>query len=305
MKLNKNLSLLHFTVFIWGFTAILGSLISIHALELVWYRMLIAGISLFIYLKISNKSLRINQTTFLRLFGIGCIVALHWVLFYYTIKISTISVALVTLSATALFISLLNPLINQSRLYKTDVIIGLVIIAGIYLIYHFESQYSIGILTGLLSSLTAAVFTLINEKQVKNRDAVTISAYQMLGGFMLLSAYLFVSSFFQKLNLAITINDLIYLLLLGVICTAFAYVSGVKVMKEISAYTVALITNLEPVYGICLAFLIFGNKEKMTGGFYAGAAVILTAVFIHPVLKKKLPKLRKSKNGLEAPLKKT
>lgn len=289
MRLNKNLLLLHITVFIWGFTAILGELITISAYELVWYRMLIAALSLGFYEKYLYKDRHpIDTRKAIKLLGIGGIVALHWFFFYHSIKTSTISVALICLSSTALFTSFLSPIFNKSRKFSLiDLITGLVIIIGIIFIFHFESGYTEGIIYGLICSFMAALFTILNEIEVKGLAASTIGYYEMLGGFICMSLYLFITSFSTDYQLAISMSDTIYLIILGTVCTALAYVFGVAVMKEISAYTVVLTTNLEPVYGIILAFLIFGKSELMTPGFYQGAFIILAAVFIYPFVKKR------------------
>ncbi len=287
MHLNKNLLLLHITVFIWGFTAIFGALISVSAYELVWYRMLIASISLLIYEYGWNKNRpKLSPKKQLILLGIGGIVALHWFFFYHSIKTSTISVALVCLSSTALFTSFLSPIFNKkAKISIVDLVIGLVIIVGIAFIFSFESQYTEGIIYGLIASFCAAIFTIFNEIEVKDLPASTIGFYEMMGGFILISLYLALTNSQNSYQLAISSSDFWYLLLLGTVCTALAYVTGVAVMKELSAYTVVLTTNLEPVYGIVLAVLIFGKRELMTAGFYQGAAIILLAVFVYPFVK--------------------
>lgn len=287
MHLNKNLILLHITVFIWGFTAIFGALITVSAYELVWYRMLIASISLAIYEYFwvkKDQKLVLNRQ--LKLLGIGGIVALHWFFFYHSIKTSTISVALVCLSSSALFASFLGPIFNKKKnISLVDVIIGLVIIIGIVLIFSFETKYTEGIIYGLLASLFATVFTILNEIEVKGLKASTIGKYEMIGGFICISIYMLITKDQNHYQLNISTSDLFYLLILGTVCTALAYVMGVAVMKELSAYTVVLTTNLEPVYGIILAVIIFGKRELMTTGFYQGAAIILVAVFVYPFVK--------------------
>ncbi len=287
MHLNKNLLLLHITVFIWGFTAIFGALISVSAYELVWYRMLIASLSLLIYEYGWNKNRpKLSPKKQLILLGIGGIVALHWFFFYHSIKTSTISVALVCLSSTALFTSFLSPIFNKkAKISIVDLVIGLVIIVGIAFIFSFESQYTEGIIYGLIASFCAAIFTILNEIEVQDLPASTIGLYEMLGGFLLISLYLALTNSQNSYQLAISSSDFWYLILLGTVCTALAYVTGVAVMKELSAYTVVLTTNLEPVYGIVLAVLIFGKRELMTAGFYQGAAIILLAVFVYPFVK--------------------
>lgn len=284
---NKNLLILHFTVFIWGFTGILGALISVDAVQMVWYRVLIATATLFIYFKFSKKSLKVTKKQFLKFFFTGAIVAVHWILFFHAIKVSTVSVTLVCLSSFTLFTAILEPLIKKQRIQIPDIIIGLIIILGIYLIFKFESKYTAGIIFGLSAALASSLFGTINSVLVQKSDALVISFYEITGAFIWISLYRLTdqSLFTEHFNLSAT--DWLYLTLLGTICTALAYVAGVSVMRTISAFQVALITNLEPVYGILLAFIFFGTKETMSVGFYLGAVIILGAVFLYPIYKKR------------------
>ncbi len=288
MRLNNNLLKLHVTIFIWGFTAILGALISLNALHLVWYRMLIAAVSMLVYIVVIGGKVALAPKQITKLLLVGGIVAAHWLTFFHAIKIANVSVALVSLSAAALFTSFMEPLWNRKKVYFPDIIAALFIILGIYLIFKFESNYTWGIITGLASALFAAIFTTINAKEIQNKSAEVISFYEMAGGFIVISLYLIFTQQINSSLLTISIADLGYLLVLGTVCTAMAYVMGVAVMKELSAYTVVLTTNLEPVYGIILAYFIFGEKEHMTAGFYFGAALILLTIFIYPILKKRL-----------------
>lgn len=283
---NKNLLILHFTVFIWGFTGILGALISVDAVQMVWYRVLIASITLFFYFKLSKTSLRITKKQFLQFLFTGSIVAVHWILFFHAIKVSTVSVTLVCLSSFTLFTAILEPLIKKQRIQIADIIIGLIIIIGIYLIFKFESKYTLGIILGLSAAVASSLFGTINSVLVQKSDPLVISFYEIMGAFLWITLYrLFDQTLFtERFNLSNA--DWLYLGLLGTICTALAYVAGVSVMRTISAFRVALITNLEPVYGILLAFIFFGNKETMSTGFYLGAIIILTAVFLYPLYKK-------------------
>ncbi|WP_437920920.1 DMT family transporter [Sphingobacterium sp. LRF_L2] len=286
---NKNVLILHLTVLIWGFTGVLGGLISISALHLVWYRVLIAALSLFIYFIFAGKSVHVTRDRLIQFLLVGGVVGLHWVLFFHAIKISTVSVTLVTLSSVTLFTSILEPLINKKRISKADVTIGVVIVFGIYLIFKFEFQYVWGILCGLACAVCASVFSILNARMVKHTSPTIITFYEMLGAFFWVSVMmLFTGDFSQEMWLHG--EDWAYLLLLGIICTAVAYVLGVAVMKELSAFTVALTTNMEPVYGILLAILIFGHKETMSLGFYIGAFIVLGAVFLYPYLKTKFAK---------------
>ncbi len=292
--ISRSLIILHITVFIWGFTGILGELITISAVPLVWYRVLIAFISLFIYFRVAKTDIRISRETFLKLFFTGAIVGAHWILFFLSIKISTVSVALVCFSSITLFTAILEPLLNKTKISLLEILTGLVIIGGISMIFAFESKYTMGIIVGLICSLCASLFAIINSKQVKNRPAPIIGFYELVGAWFWISLYMLFTNGFDS-GMRLSSMDAFYLFLLGTVCTSVAYVAGVSVMKELSAFRVALITNLEPVYGILMAFLFFGQKERMTIGFYAGAALVLTAVFLYPFIKNKVEKRKLSK----------
>lgn len=293
---HRNILILHFTVLIWGFTGVLGHLISVSALHLVWYRVLIAALSLFVYLGFTKTTIRIPIKDIFKFMGVGVLVGLHWVFFFHAIKISTVSVTLVTLSSLTLFTAILEPLFYKRKIAVGDVIVGIVIIFGIYLIFKFEFQYWQGIIFGLGAALVASIFSILNGKMVKHSSPTIITFYEMIGAFIGVSTVMALSGQFDS-GMLLSSSDLFYLILLGSVCTAFAYVLGVAVMKELSAFTVALTTNLEPVYGIVLAMLIIGQKEKMSVGFYAGAIIILGAVFLYPMIKTQLQK-RKSQTVL-------
>ena len=284
---NRNLAILHLTVLVWGFTGILGALISISATHLVWYRVLIAFITLFIYFRITKKSMAVSRDTFIKLFFTGAIVGAHWILFFQSIKSSTVSVALVCLSSLTLFTAILEPLLKKQKISRLEIFTGLLIISGIYLIFKFESQYTFGIICGLLSALCASLFSIINSKQVQNRPAPLISFYELIGAWVWISLFMLLTGDFTA-EMTLNMSDLSYLLILGTLCTSVAYVAGVSVMKELTAFRVALITNLEPVYGIILAFLFFGKREQMTGGFYAGAVIVMAAIFLYPFIKNRI-----------------
>lgn len=288
MPLSKNLLKLHVTVFIWGFTAVLGQLISKSALILVWYRLLIACITLFLFLIFKRTSFQFSRNSLIRYLGIGVLVATHWVFFYLSIKVSKISVALVALSSITLFTGILDPLLNRRKPSGLDIVVGLFIMSGILLIFRFEYQYSLGTILGLIAGLLASLFTIINSWEAKTNDTVLISFFELTGGFLFLSLFLYFNKNLNFESLKLYYSDLIYLLLLGIVCTAIAYVMAFAVMKTISPFTVNLITSLEPVYGIILALLFFGKSETLKPGFYWGALIILGSVFLHPVIQKAL-----------------
>ncbi len=282
---SRNLLILHLTVFVWGFTGILGALISISAVQMVWYRVLIASITLFAYFKLSKTNIKVTRTQFLKFFFTGSIVATHWIFFFHSIKVANVSVSLICLSSVTLFIAILEPLIKKHAISKGDIFVGLLIILGIYLIFKFETKYTTGIIFGLLSAVAASFFSTINSTLVQKNNPSIIGFYELAGAFFWISIYRLFDKSLLTETFSLSLTDWFYLLILGTVCTALAYVAGVSVMRTLSAFRVALITNLEPVYGIVLAFILFGQKEQMTGGFYLGSLLILAAVFIYPIYK--------------------
>jgi drug/metabolite transporter (DMT)-like permease len=283
---SRNLLILHLTVIVWGFTGILGQLISISATHLVWYRVLIAFISLFVYFKATGQTLQVTKQKLISFLLTGGLVGAHWVLFFESIKVSTVSVTLVCLSSVTLFTSLLEPLFYKRKVSKLEFLTGIFIIFGIYLIFKFEGQYVKGIVLGLLCALAASLFSIVNSLLVKKSNATQISFYEMVGAWLWISLFMFLTGDFTA-EMKWVGYDWVYLLLLGTVCTAGAYVAAVAIMRELSAFRVALASNLEPIYGILFAWIIFGQKEVMSLGFYAGALIILVSVFAYPLIKLK------------------
>ncbi len=290
MRTNlKNYIHLHFIVFIWGFTAVLGKLISIDALPLVWYRMGIASllIGLFIYFK--KYSLKVSKKTFFLLAIAGAALALHWVTFFWAIKISNVSIALATMSTGALFTALIEPIWYKRKFIWYELIFGLLVVAALFLIFKGDTQYGMGMLIAMVAALMGVVFTLINGQLVAKEKATIISFYELSIGAILVTLFLAFQSKIDSSLLDISYKDLLYILILASICTAYAFIGGVHVMKHISPYTVILTVNLEPVYGILMAFFIFGESEKMNPMFYLGAFVILATVIANGIIKNKRP----------------
>ncbi|WP_281542826.1 DMT family transporter [Maribacter aestuarii] len=280
-----NLIHLHFIVFIWGFTAILGKLISIDSLPLVWYRMGLASLFILVYIFLSKFDLKITKRT-LGWFSIGgIVVALHWVTFFLAIKVSTVSVALAMMSTGAFFTALMEPFWYGRKIIVYEVFFGLLVIIGLYLIFRVESKYAYGMVIALISAFLAAVFALINGKLVKTHKPSIISFYELGIGVLFLSLVLGVSGKFNSAFFVLNIMDWTYLLVLALACTAYAFIASVKIMRVLTPYTVMLTTNLEPVYGIILAWFIFGTDEKMNPLFYVGAAIILLTVIANGILK--------------------
>lgn len=282
---KKNLLILHLTVLVWGFTGILGALISISAVQLVWYRVGIASLSLLAYFVIKKVSIKVSYYQLIKFLCTGAIVAAHWIFFFHAIKIANVSVGLICLSSVTLFTAILEPLVKKYSISIGDIFVGLLIILGIYFIFKFETTYTLGIVFGLLSAITASAFSTINSTLVQRNDPIIIGFYELTGAFLWITIFRFFDASLFSENFDLPLTDWLYLLILGTVCTALAYVAGVGVMRTISAFRVALITNLEPVYGIILAFVLFSTKERMTPGFYLGSLLILAAVFIYPIYK--------------------
>ncbi|WP_026810224.1 DMT family transporter [Arenibacter latericius] len=289
----RNYLHLHFIVFIWGFTAVLGKLITIDALPLVWYRMGIAFLLIFVYVKFRKFSLRVPPRTLVMLIVAGIVIALHWVTFFMAIKVSNVSVALAIMSTGAFFTALMEPIWYGRKMIGYEVVFGLAVILGLYVMFNVQGNYVYGIVLALVSAFLSAVFSLINGKLAQEYKPSIISLYELGSGVLLLTIYLSFRGRYNEEFFTLTTTDWGYLFLLASVCTAYAFIASVKVMKFISPYTVMLTTNLEPVYGIILAFLIFGDSEKMNPGFYIGGIIILTTVMANGILKnrKKLKKI--------------
>lgn len=283
----KNYLHLHFLVFIWGFTAILGALISIDAIPLVWYRMLFAVIIVFIYFIIKKKSLSVGPKALLKFFIGGVIIAVHWIFFFSAIKVANVSVALIALSTGALFTSFIEPLFFRRRINFLELLFGLIVIAGLYIILNVEGDYTLGIIYALIASFLSVLFTVLNGLYIRKYEAEVISFYQLLFGVGFITVYVLFTTGFTFDKFALKSSDFMYLFILSSICTAYAFIVSVKIMKHLTPYTVILTLNLEPVYGIILAVLIFGEKEKMSTQFYIGATVILLIVVVNGILKNK------------------
>lgn len=279
----------HIAVILFGFTAILGKLISISAFQLVWWRVLFTAFSLIAFNAVRKGFQSSNKKNYLKFLLIGIIVGLHWVCFYGAIKFANASIALVTFATIALFTAFLNPLILRTRINKLDVIIGILIIPGMVLIVNnIDINLVTGFWLGILSAFLASLFTVYNKKYIKDADPILITFLEMSGAWIFLSLCLPFYIFGME-NTMKTPNwlDLVYLLILALLCTTLAYVLSLKALKHISTFESNLIYNLEPIYGIALAILILNEHKELTLNFYLGVALILSLIFIHPILTKK------------------
>ena len=276
---------LHLIVFIWGFTAILGALISLDALPLVWFRMSLAVIFIALYVYFKKIPLRIPLRTVIGLLIAGLVIALHWLTFFMAIKVSNVSVTLACISTGAFFTALLEPLFYKKKVVWYEVLFGVIVVIGLGIIFKVETKYVEGIALALTSAFLSATFSIINGTFAKTYNPSLISFYEIAGGVLFLSLFLLCTGGFSADFFMLTASDWGWLLLLSSICTAYAFIGSVKVMKFISPYTVMLTINLEPVYGITLAVLFFPGKEKMSFEFYIGALVILSTVIMNVIIK--------------------
>ncbi len=281
----KNYLLLHFIVFIWGFTAILGKLISIESIPLVWYRMAIGVLFITVYFIVKKRSFKITSKAALSFLISGIIIAVHWITFFEAIKVSNISIALVTMSTGAFFASLIEPIFFKRKINPIEILLGFLVIVGLYIIFNLESKYTMGIIYALISAALSALFAVLNGLFVKKYEADIISLYQLLFGVLGVTLFLGVSGEFTPSFFQLKATDWWYLIILGSICTAYAFISSVKVMKYLTPYTVMLTINLEPIYAIILALIIFKEDEQMDLTFYLGAFIVLFVVLLNGLLK--------------------
>jgi drug/metabolite transporter (DMT)-like permease len=290
---NKNLLLLHFIVFIWGWSPILGKLINIEgifAYQLVWFRMLLTVATVAIYLLIIKQSIKLPTKDILKLVGVGTIIAFHWFCFYNAINISNVSVTLVAFATGTLFTSIVEPIFYKRKIIRYEMAFGMIIIGAIALIFKVETQYAWGIIFGMLAALTSSFFTVFNGLLVKRIPSPVIVTYELAGGFVMLSLYLLFAGEFKPQFFQINTTGLIWLILLATIGTAYPFIASVNLMKKISPYTVTLTVNLETVYGIIIAYILWKKDEAMTSGFYLGTFIILAVIFGNGILKNYLKK---------------
>jgi|SRR5450432_1340116 drug/metabolite transporter (DMT)-like permease len=280
---------LHIAVFLAGFTGVLGRLITLNEAVLVWYRIMIACVVLWVLLLFKKRKPAASRRLFIQASTIGFILALHWVTFYAGIKISNISTALVCLSAMGFFTAILEPLMLRRPFDITEVFLGLLAIAGISIVFHFDPHYKLGIIISLFSAFLASVFPIMNRQILQKMDAETATRYQLSGGLLfitlLMPVYLY---YFPVSRLIPSLSDWVWLLVLGILCTVVAYELFMKALQKIPAFTVNLSYNLEPIYGIAMAFLIYREDKEVSPGFYYGFCLIIAAVVLQTLRLKKI-----------------
>lgn len=292
---------LHLLVLIWGFTAILGKLLDpLSPVVLVLYRTGLAVLGLLVVAYVQHRThspaAPVAPRDRWRLLGVGCLIAVHWMAFFAAARLANVSVCLAGMATSSLWASVLEPLLLGRRVRAVEVVLGVVVMAGLYLIFRFEFDKVSGLLVAVFSAMLAALFTIINSRFTHRYEALVISTYEMAGAFLasavLVPVYYWFSQSSNGSSNSISWAELVplstaqwcWLLVLAWVCTVYAYTIGVRLLRKFSAYLAILTVNLEPVYGILLAVLIFGNTERMTTGFYLGTLVILAAVIGFPFL---------------------
>jgi drug/metabolite transporter (DMT)-like permease len=284
-KYGTNLLLLHIIVLVWGLTGILGREISLEPFLLVWWRVLIATASILLIARVLKARLRVKPTELWKFAFVGLITAAHWVCFFAAIKYSKISIALVLLSTSAFFVSILHPLIRRQVPKPYEMALGLIVMVGVLMIFKFEATYTLGIFLSLAAAFLAALFSTLNARLVATHGPATMAFWEMLFASVGLSLFLLVSGYGNSLLNLPNMRDLQLLFVLGVLCTGVAFIVSIQVMKVLSPFTCALAINMEPVYTILLALVLYGSDEWMSPEFYMGGAVILSTLFIDTLVK--------------------
>lgn len=272
---------LHLSILLAGFTGIFGKLITLNEGLLVWYRMLITSVLLFILLKLWKKFRVLPLQDIIRIGGVGFLLSMHWVFFYASIKASNISIGVICFSLVGFFTAILEPFINRRKFLMTELILSLITLSGIVLIFNLDMRYQIGIILGIISSALAALFTIMNKRVGADYASTTMLFYEMIGGVICLSLIMpFYLYSFQVESLIPSIQNILYLLVFCVFCTILLYILQIQALKSISAFTVNLSYNLEPVYSIVLAMLFFGEAKELNYSFYMGLALILLSTLL-------------------------
>lgn len=283
--INKHHVLLHFIVLIWGFSPILGRFITCTTMQLVWFRILFTLFLISGYIIVTKTSLKVSRKNLIKLAVIGIIIAIHWLCFYGAIKVSNVSVTMAAFSTGTLFTALTEPLILKRRVLWYEILIGLIIIGAICMIFSVEFTYWQGIVLGILAALTSSIFSVLNSLMVKEVNSTAISYIELWFGLIGLTIYLACTGGLNSVFFVLNEQAVLGLVLLAGICTAFPFIASVGLMKHLSPYTITLTVNLETVYGIILAIIIYSENKELSSTFYAGVGIILFSIFFNAWLK--------------------
>lgn len=286
LEKHKNYSL-HLMVVVLGLTGVFGKLISLSAIHLVWYRMGIAFLSLAIFLAFKKQLFSVNKKDFFGILGVGTLVTFHWLCFFESIKVSTVSVAVVCLATSSLFSALIEPFFFKRKLLGYEVVMGIIVLVALGFVMGTETQYFWGYFYGIMAAFLGTLFTLFNAKYINKVGAAKITMIEMLSGLLIISGILVFQEDYSVFTSTISTTDFSYLIILGTLCTALVFVWMTEIMRHITPYSLIMAVNLEPIYSIILALLIFGDTELMSTSFYIGSFVIIGVVFLEGYLKNK------------------
>ena len=290
MATTKDYLKLHFIVFLWGFTAVLGKLVTIPSVEMVFFRTLLAAIGMGVLIIIARGTFKIETSDLIKVLATGLIVAVHWLTFFASGRISNPSTSLVGFATCSFWAALIEPLAKGRKIQPLEIALGIVVLIGLYIIFSFGFQYPMGLFLGIMSGLTAALFSVINSKMILRVSANTITFYEMvgatLGTLLFFPVYQKYWADNSQLQLIPAPMDWVYIGIMALACSVYAYSAAINLMKKLSVFFIQLALNLEPLYGIILALLVFGQQEVMTLNFYIGTLIILSAVASYPYLKK-------------------
>lgn len=283
--MKKSYLVLHTAVLLAGFTGVFGKLITLNQIPLVWFRVLLSTLILFVVLKLFKIERLKSTKDILKIARVGLLITIHWIFFYGSIKFSNISIGVVCYCLTSFFTAVLEPVINKKRFSAAQLMLSMLTLIGISLIFHFDSSYQLGIILGVISAIFAALYTIYNERLVKQYDSKLLNYYQMLGGTVVLGLALPIFYYlFPQERFMPSVADGIYLVLLALFCTVGLYVLFAESLKKLSAFTVNLSFNLEPIYSIIIAFLFFNEGKQVNTSFYFGLAFVLISVLLQTML---------------------
>lgn len=298
----KDFAKLHFIVFLWGFTAIIGKELTLSTADVVMYRTGLAALVVALFMYFRKESLRFPTKVLVRFAFTGLVIAAHWFLFFESARIANVSVCLAGMATTTFWTSLIEPVFTRRSVNAVEVFLGLVVIAGLYVVFSFEIDNVLGLSLAILSAMLSATFSVLNAGFAKQYSEYGITLYEMLAACVFAFAFIPIyKGYFLDEPIAYDIpagfEDWGFLILLSVVCTVYAFSASVELMKRISAFAVNLAINMEPVYGILMALLIYGESEQMSSGFYYGTLIIMAAVFSYPLIRRYQRK-GESKNAL-------
>lgn len=275
---------LHFIILLWGITGVIGKLIGISAIPLVWSRMLVAVLVTFVYLKLKRHSFVVTKILLLKLLFVGILIGLHWLAFYHAIKVSNVATTLVMLSSGAFFTAIFEPIFYKKAVAYHELFFGVLIMLTLYYVFQVSELHFWGMFYGLIAAILSAAFAVFNGLLVREIDAGMLTFYEMLFGFLLVTVFMFYTSFSFDLFLNLPNSDYFWIVVLGSVLTVYPMIASSDLMKYLSPYTIMLSINLEPVYGIFLAYIIFKDSEVMNLPFYLGALVILFLILLNTLI---------------------